>query len=169
MDGATQVIAYIGLGANLGDTRAALNSAVAELARLPETAVLAVSAAYRSAPIDAEGPDFLNAVARIATALSAARLLAALHEIERRHHRQRPYRNAPRTLDLDLLLYGEERSDDPELRLPHPRLHERAFVLLPLLELDPGLSAAGLGGLADWLPDVAGQAIARESEPLIGR
>ena len=161
-----RVTAYIGLGANLGDTRAALRSALAALAALPDTALLVVSSAYRSAPVDATGPDFLNAAARIETALPAASLLAALHEIERHHHRERPYRNAPRTLDLDLLLYGDTRSDDPALSLPHPRLHERAFVLLPLLELDPGLSVAGLGPLAALLPGVAEQAIAREAQPL---
>jgi 2-amino-4-hydroxy-6-hydroxymethyldihydropteridine diphosphokinase len=164
-----RVTAYIGLGANLGDTRAALRSALEALAALPDTVLVAVSSAYRSAPVDAAGPDFLNAVARIETALPAARLLVALHEIEQRHHRERPYRNAPRTLDLDLLLYGDACSDDPALSLPHPRLHLRAFVLLPLLELDPGLSVAGLGPLAGWLPGVAEQAIERDAQPLCGR
>jgi 2-amino-4-hydroxy-6-hydroxymethyldihydropteridine diphosphokinase len=163
-----RVTAYIGLGANLGDTRAALCSALAALAALPETVLAAVSSGYRSAPVDAAGPDFLNAVARIETALPAARLLAALHEIELRHQRERPYRNAPRTLDLDLLLYGDACSDDPALSLPHPRLHLRAFVLLPLLELAPGLSVAGLGPLAAWLPGVAEQAIERDAQPLYG-
>lgn len=155
------VTAFVGLGANLGDTHAALRSALAALAALPDTSLTAVSSAYRSAPVDADGPDFLNAVARLETALPAGVLLAALHEIEARHRRARPYRNAPRTLDLDLLLYGETRSDDASLCLPHPRLHLRAFVLLPLLEIAPGLCVPGLGALADRLPGLADQPIER--------
>jgi 2-amino-4-hydroxy-6-hydroxymethyldihydropteridine diphosphokinase len=109
--------------------------------------------------VDATGPDFFNAVAEIETALPAQALLAELHAIERAFGRQRPYANAPRTLDLDLLLVGDERHDTPTLRLPHPRLHLRAFVLRPLLDLAPELAAPGLGRLADWLPATAGQAI----------
>lgn len=158
--------AFVGLGANLGDTRAALCSALAALAALPDTVVTAVSSVYRSAPVEADGPDFLNAVARIETALPAARLLAALHLIEAQHQRERPYRNAPRTLDLDLLLYGDECSDDATLCLPHPRLHLRAFVLLPLLELAPAMTVPGIGPLIERLPAVAEQAIERLADPL---
>jgi 2-amino-4-hydroxy-6-hydroxymethyldihydropteridine diphosphokinase len=127
---------------------------------------MAMSSAYRSAPVDAEGPDFLNAVARLETRLPAARLLAALHEIEAQHQRERPYRNAPRTLDLDLLLYGDQCSEDVALCLPHPRLHLRAFVLQPLLELDPALRAPGIGPLIEQLPGVVDQAVERLTDPL---
>ena len=129
--------AWIGLGANLGDARAALCTAVQALAALPRVRVLRVSSLYRSAPVDAHGPDYLNAVAQLDTALAPLPLLHALHAVERAAARQRPYRNAPRTLDLDLLLYGDERVDSPELTVPHPRMEGRAFVLLPLAELAP--------------------------------
>jgi len=156
-----QARAYIGLGANLGELRATLLAALDRLDALPGTRVAAASGAYRSAPVDAGGPDFLNAVAALDTTLAPEALLDALQAIEQAHGRQRPYRNAPRTLDLDLLLYAELPLQTPRLSLPHPRLHERAFVLLPLLELEPALQAPGLGVLAAWLPQVADQAITR--------
>lgn len=132
--------AYVGLGANLGDDlTATLQSALQALAALPATRLVAVSSAWRSAPVQATGPDFLNAVARLATTLPPEALLDALQAIEQQHGRQRPYLNAPRTLDLDLLLYGQQRLRTDRLTLPHPRLSERAFVLRPLLELDPTL------------------------------
>lgn len=161
--------AYIGLGANLGDLRATLEAALRSLAVLPDTELLEVSAAYRSAPVDAGGPDFLNAVARVETGLAPADLLAGLHAIEAAHGRERPYRNAPRTLDLDLLLQGDARSATPQLSLPHPRLHQRAFVLRPLLEIAPGLRVPGLGPAADYLPEVADQVLERLSTPLVWR
>jgi 2-amino-4-hydroxy-6-hydroxymethyldihydropteridine diphosphokinase len=151
--------AWIGLGANLGDAEETLKAACAALAALPRTRLLARSSLYRSAPIDAAGPDYLNAVAQIDTGLSARELLAHLKSIERSHGRRRPFRNAPRTLDLDILLYGDERIDTPALNVPHPRLHERAFVLVPLAELAPQLMIPGLGGIGAMLPAVAGQAI----------
>lgn len=131
------VAAFIGLGANLGDPQQALRDALAALARLPGTRLVRSSRLYRSAPVDAGGPDYVNAVAEIATRLDAQSLLAQLQGIEQAAGRERPYRNAPRTLDLDLLLYGDGRIDSATLTVPHPRLRERAFVLVPLHELAP--------------------------------
>jgi 2-amino-4-hydroxy-6-hydroxymethyldihydropteridine diphosphokinase len=142
------VIAYVGLGANLDHPRAQVLRALSELAELPQTALTARSSLYRSAPVEAMGPDYVNAVARLCTRLDAANLLRSLQAIEQRHGRVRTGVNAPRTLDLDLLLYGDQRHDEAHLRVPHPRLHLRAFVLLPLLELDPALQIPGLGPLA---------------------
>lgn len=153
--------AWIGLGANLGDAAVALRAAFAALSTLPRTRLSARSSIYRSAPIDAAGPDYLNAVARIDTGLSALELLAHLQAIERQHGRERPYRNAPRTLDLDLLLYGDQTIATPALTVPHPRLHQRAFVLVPLAELAPEIEIPGLGPVAVLLPGVADQAIVR--------
>lgn len=132
--------AWVGLGANLGDARGALRDAVRAMGALPGTQVRQVSSLYRSAPVDAGGPDYLNAVAQLQTTLAPLALLHALQAIEQAAGRERPYRNAPRTLDLDLLLYGEERLDGAELTLPHPRMGERAFVLAPLAELAPQLA-----------------------------
>ncbi len=129
--------AWVGLGANLGDARAALRLAVQHLGQLPGTQLLRVSSLYRSAPVDAGGPDYLNAVAALRTGLPALALLHALQAIEAGAGRERPWRNAPRTLDLDLLLYGDEQHGTPELTVPHPRMRGRAFVLLPLAELAP--------------------------------
>ena len=153
--------AYIGLGANLGDPHAALREAVRALAALPDSALQACSSLYRTAPIDATGPDYLNAVVRLEPRLAPHALLAALQRIEQVHGRQRPYRNAPRTLDLDLLLYGDQVIDTPTLTVPHPRLHERAFVLRPLAEIAPLLNVPGRGCVADLLVPVAGQRIDR--------
>jgi 2-amino-4-hydroxy-6-hydroxymethyldihydropteridine diphosphokinase len=163
-----RVQACIGLGANLGDARATLGVAVAALASLPDTRLLRVSHLYRSAPVDAQGPDFLNAVACVETGLAPSALLHALQAIELDHGRERPYRNAPRTLDLDLLLHGDTVLSSPELTLPHPRLHERHFVLAPLLELEPDLQHPLLGPLQALLPQVAGQAVHRLPEALTG-
>ena len=133
------VIAFIGLGANLGDAQRALHDAIDALDRIPHTDLQRSSSFWRSAPVDAGGPDYVNAVAQVATRLTAPELLAELQIIERAAGRQRPYRNAPRTLDLDLLLYGSARMSSAELTVPHPRMRERAFVLLPLAELAPAL------------------------------
>ncbi|HJV97109.1 MAG TPA: 2-amino-4-hydroxy-6-hydroxymethyldihydropteridine diphosphokinase [Albitalea sp.] len=154
-----RALASVGLGANLGDAATTLRTALSELAQLPDTTLHAVSHVYRSAPIDAGGPDFLNAVALLLTGLAPQALLAELQRIERRHGRERPYVNAPRTLDLDLLLYGDERIDTPTLRVPHPRLHERAFALVPLAEVAPQAVIPGRGPVSDWLPRVADQRI----------
>jgi len=153
--------AYVGLGANLGDPRATLAAAFAALAALPATRLRRRSSLYRSAPIDSSGPDYLNAVAELETELGAAELLVSLQAIEAAHGRARPYRNAPRTLDLDLLLHGATLLATPTLQLPHPRLHERAFVLQPLAELAPQLEIRGRGRVAELLAAVAGQRIER--------
>ena len=156
-----RVRAWVGLGANLGDARATIDEAFTRLAALPDTELAARSSVYRTAPVDASGPDFLNAVAGIDTALDAPTLLAALHAIESDHGRARPYHHAPRTLDLDLLLHGDLVLQTPSLTVPHPRLHLRAFVLAPLLELAPDLVHPLHGRLDGWLARAAGQAVAR--------
>ena len=152
---------FVGLGANLGDAGATLRQALVQLAALPGTRVVAASRLYRSAPVDAAGPDFINAVAELATTLDPLPLLHALQGIEQQHGRQRPCRNAPRTLDLDLLLYGQRVIDNTALTVPHPRLHQRAFVLLPLLELAPDLLHPRLGSLQAQLAGVQDQVIER--------
>jgi len=129
--------AYVAVGANLGDARAAVAQAVLDLDDLPQTRVVARSSLYRSAPFEASGPDFINAVAALDTELDAPALLDALQQLEQRAGRERPYRNAPRTLDLDLILHGDTMLDTPTLTLPHPRMDERAFVLQPLAEIAP--------------------------------
>lgn len=155
-------VAYVGLGSNLGDARAHVLRAFEDLAQLPETRLEARSALYRSAPLDAPGQaDYVNAAAGVDTELSAAQLLAALQDIERRHGRERPYANAPRTLDLDLLLYDEAAFASAMLTLPHPRMHQRAFVLAPLADLDPDLEVPGRGSVRELLARCAGQRIAR--------
>ena len=150
---------FVGFGANLGDSRATLDLALGQLAQIQLTRLVASSSFYRSAPVDAQGPDFINAVAELQTALEPRALLVALQAIEQSHGRARPYRNAPRTLDLDLLLYGQRVIDESGLTVPHPRLHQRAFVLQPLAELAPGLRHPLLGPLAA-LP-LSGQVIER--------
>jgi len=143
------VRAYIALGANLGDARAAVLAAMQSIAALPQTAVVTRSALYRSAPVQAQGPDFINAVVGIDTRLNAMELLAALQQIETAAGRQRPYPNAPRTLDLDLLLYGQAGISSATLTVPHPRMGERAFVLQPLAEIAPQhVTAAQLAAVA---------------------
>ena len=133
------VLAALGVGANLGDPRAAVRKAIEDLAQLPSTVTVAVSSLYSSAPLDADGPDYVNAVVQVRTDLSPDALLAALQAIEQQAGRERPYRNAPRTLDLDILLYGEYRVDRDDLQIPHPRMWQRAFVVLPLAEIAPDL------------------------------
>ena len=155
-------IAYIGIGSNQGDARAHVLRAFDELARLPGTRLEGRSALYRSEPVDAPGqPDYVNAAAGVDTDLSAAQLLAALQDLELRHGRERPTRNAPRTLDLDLLLYGDSVFQSVMLTLPHARMHQRAFVLMPLLDLDPRLEVPGRGAARDLLARCAGQRVAR--------
>ena len=133
-------IAYVGIGSNLDEPRRQVLEALTELDQLPHTRVVKKSSLYRSAPMGyTDQPDFINAVAQLETGLPAERLLAELQAIEARHGRQRSFANAPRTLDLDILLYGELALDLPALKIPHPRMHERAFVLKPLLEISPEL------------------------------
>jgi 2-amino-4-hydroxy-6-hydroxymethyldihydropteridine diphosphokinase len=154
--------AWVGIGANLGDAHENVLDALDRLAWTPGVRLLRVSSLYRTAPIDSSGDDYINAVAEVDTSLSARALLAALHDIEQAHGRERPYRNAPRTLDLDLLLFDDEViGDAPTLIVPHPRMHERAFVLAPLAELAPALEIPGRGRVAALLPGVADQAIER--------
>jgi len=139
-------LAYVGLGSNIGDPARQVRLAIEELKKLPETNLVLTSGMYRSAPLGyADQADFLNAVACLDTGLPAARLLEHLQEIERKQGRERPFANAPRTLDLDLLLYGDIILDSPRLTVPHPRMHERAFVLQPLLDLDSEISIPGRG------------------------
>jgi len=133
------------------------------LRQLPQTEWLGRSSFYCTTPVDASGPDYLNAVAVLRTGLSPEALLAALQAIEQAHGRERPYRNAPRTLDLDLLLHGIKVLDTPALQLPHPRMHQRAFVLAPLLEIDPGVQIPGRGAAVDWLAGLTDQPLRRVS------
>lgn len=153
--------AWIGLGANLGDAPAAFVRALRRLDALDDVDVVRCSSLYRSAPIDAEGPDFLNAVASIETRLAPEQLLDALLAIEHEHGRERSFRNAPRTLDLDLLAWDALELRSERLTLPHPRLRERAFVLQPLAELAPGLRLPGLPPLDALLAACSGQRIER--------
>ncbi len=153
-----KVIATIGLGANLNDPAAQVEYALAELDRLPGTHLLARSSLYASAPVGyVDQPDFINAVAQVETDLAPRALLAALLDLEHRHGRARSFRNAPRTLDLDLLLYGNAHFHEDGLTLPHPRMQERGFVLLPLLEIAPDTVIPGQGRAADRLADCADQ------------
>lgn len=154
-----EVTAFVALGANLGDAAQALRDAFAALNATAGVRVVRASSLYRTAPIESSGPDYLNAVAQVSTTLTAPALLDALQAIEQTAGRERPYRNAPRTLDLDLLLYGDARIDSARLTVPHPRMWERAFVLVPLREIAPGLV------LRDNLDAVAGQSIAPCNEP----
>lgn len=133
------VRAWIGLGANLGDRGEAMRQALAQLAAMPGVAVERVSSLYASKPVDSAGPDYLNAVAQLVTRLPAHALLLVLQQLEQTAGRERPYRNAPRTLDLDLLLYASRETvvSLPDLQVPHPRMWQRAFVLSPLQELQP--------------------------------
>jgi len=155
------MIAWIGIGANLGDAQANVLDAIGRLARLDGSMLLHTSSLYRTAPIDSSGDDYINAVACIDTSLAAHDLLAALQDIEQAHDRERPYHNAPRTLDLDLLLYGDETIDSPALTVPHPRMHERAFVLQPLLEIAPDIVIPGHGPARNFAALVAGQTIVK--------
>ena len=152
--------AYVGLGSNLDGPREHVLRALDELARLPDTRLVRHSGLYRSAPLaHAAQPDFVNAVAQLETALDPRRLLDELSAIETRHGRERPFPNAPRTLDLDLLLYGNVHFHEPGLELPHPRMHQRAFVLQPLMEIAPDLHIPGRGPAKTQLAQCANQPI----------
>ncbi|WP_353739310.1 2-amino-4-hydroxy-6-hydroxymethyldihydropteridine diphosphokinase [Accumulibacter sp.] len=155
-------LAFVALGANLADPQAQLRAAAAALADLPESRLLQVSSLYRTAPVGIRGqPDFINAVAAIRTDLDPQQLLDALFVVERRFGRRREFHHAPRTLDLDLLLYDQRVVDSPRLSVPHPRMHLRAFVLAPLLEIAPLCRIPGRGTAAAWLPAVSRQTIER--------
>ncbi len=155
---AVVVRAYIALGANLGDAQGTVRAAMDEVARLPQTQLVAASSLYRTAPVDSSGPDYINAVMAVDTGLTATELLQAMQQIELQAGRARPYRNAPRTLDLDLLMYGELVQEDAALTLPHPRMFQRAFVLVPLHEIAPERVTA------EQLEAVADQGIVRIDE-----
>ena len=141
---------YLGLGANLGDALATLRWAIGQIAQLPLTQLQKSSSFYRTAPVDAKGPDFVNAVVSIATGMTPHDLLAALQNLELLAGRERPFRNAPRTLDIDILLFDDCQFNSIELALPHPRMLQRAFVLVPLHEIAPQLvSSSQLAAVAD--------------------
>lgn len=151
---------FIGLGSNLDNPVKQLQRAFDELGQLRDTRLVAQSALYRSAPLGyADQPAFVNAVAKIDTGLSPRDLLQALLEIERRHGRERTFRNAPRTLDLDVLLYDDVQMHEHGLTIPHPQMHLRAFVLQPLLEIAPEAVIPGKGAVRQALPDCAGQVL----------
>ena len=146
---------FVGLGANLENPMQQVRQAIRELDAIEHTRVLAASSLYRSAPVGyAAQPDFVNAVVKLQTRLAPHELLDALHIIENRHGRRRSVRNAPRTLDLDLLLYGMLIVHEDGLTLPHPRMHERAFVLLPLAEIAPHAPLPGHGSVSQRLAQV---------------
>lgn len=153
-----KVSAFIGLGANLDDPATQVSRAIDELAGLPRSALVARSSLWRSAPVGyANQPEYVNAVARLDTELPAEALLESLQEIELAHGRSRSFANAPRTLDLDLLLYGDRVIGTPQLTVPHPRMHERAFVLRPLAEIEPEATIPGIGSAKDCLRAVRDQ------------
>ena len=144
------VTAYVALGANLGKPVQAVCEALVHIGELPGTRVVRHSSLYRTAPVHCDGPDYINAVAEVATSLTAPELLAQLQAIEHAAGRTRPYPNAPRTLDLDLLLFGGARIDSAALQVPHPRMNQRAFVLVPLAEIAPQrVAPADLAAVAD--------------------
>ena len=145
-------VAFVGLGANLGDPRRQVEQAFRDLQALPHTRLVKTSSLYRTAPVGyAAQPPFVNAVAELETSLAAERLLAELHAIEARYARKRSFPNAPRTLDLDLLLFGDRVISKHGLEVPHPRMHERAFVLVPLLEIAPQAEIPGRGAARAFL------------------
>ena len=153
--------AYIGLGSNLDDPATQIRAGMAALARLAETRVEVCSSLYHSAPVGRQDqPDFVNAVCRVRTGLAPLALMHDLLEIESQHGRERRgEKGGPRTLDLDLLLYGGEAIQSAALTVPHPRLHERAFVLYPLSELEPDLVIPGHGSLRELLAGCSGQRV----------
>ncbi|TAL21144.1 MAG: 2-amino-4-hydroxy-6-hydroxymethyldihydropteridine diphosphokinase [Nitrospirae bacterium] len=158
--------AFIGLGSNLSEPEYQIQSAFIELARLPHTRLTARSSLYRSAPVGyADQPDFINAVAWLETTLAPLQLLQALFDLEHRFGRERTFRNAPRILDLDLLLYDGLICHEHGLTLPHPRMHKRAFVLAPLLEIAPDCAIPGRGAAYPWLKTCAGQTVERLEPP----
>jgi 2-amino-4-hydroxy-6-hydroxymethyldihydropteridine diphosphokinase len=151
--------AYIGFGGNIGDTRQLITDAIVCLAQRSELQILAKSCFYQSAPVEATGGDYINAVIEIETELSPYGLLHVCQAIEQQFGRERPYSNAPRTLDLDILSFEGVTQNETELILPHPRIIERSFVLLPLLEIAPDFFLPNWGELKAYLPNVAHQRI----------
>ena len=147
--------AAVALGSNLDDPEAQVRRGFEEIAALPDTRLLGRSRLYRTAPVGlVDQPDFVNACALVDTELAPRALLDALLEVEKRHGRVREIPNGPRTLDLDIVLYGERVIDEPGLKVPHPRAHERAFVLVPLVDVWPEATIPGKGSARDWLQKV---------------
>lgn len=144
-------IAYIGLGANLGDPESTLTGAIKTLENTPGILQVQHSGLYQSDPVNAPGPTYVNAVAKLITTLAPLPLLQTLRALETQHGRERSFRNAPRTLDLDLLLYDQLEFDTPTLIVPHPRMHSRAFVLKPLIELAGEALEIQKIPVSDWL------------------
>lgn len=155
----TAITSYVGIGANLGDSLQNVKCALDKLKTLPHTQLHSFSSLYKSAPVDAQGDDYINAVARLDTHLAAEALLTELQRIELIFGRERPFINAPRTLDLDLLLYGQSEISTDTLVVPHPRMMNRAFVLLPLLELDPTIRIPGVGLASSYMTTLTEQTI----------
>ncbi|MBU3600322.1 2-amino-4-hydroxy-6-hydroxymethyldihydropteridine diphosphokinase [Polynucleobacter sp. 30F-ANTBAC] len=152
-------LAFIGLGGNIGDTKQFITDAIVCLAQNPELKVKTRSCLYQSAPVNASGNDFINAVISIETKLTPEDLLTICQTIEFSFGRERPFVNAPRTLDLDVLAYDAVSIQEENLIIPHPRMVERAFVLLPLLEIAPDLELPGFGKLSQYVGNVAHQRI----------
>ena len=156
------IVAYVGIGSNLDQPADQVRRALQELGTIRDTQLRAQSSLYRSAPVGhAAQPDFVNAVAALETGLAADELLVELKAIEKRHGRERSFKDAPRTLDLDLLLFGNATLRSADLILPHPRMHERAFVLEPLLEIAPDAAIPGHGAARERLAQCAGQRVQR--------
>lgn len=161
----TEQRTFIGLGSNLVSPERQILLAFDELAALPASRLASRSSLYRTAPIGyADQPDFVNAVAELWTRLSAQQLLDVLLDIERRHGRVRDVANGPRTLDLDVVLFGDHELRAERLHIPHPRAHQRAFVLLPLVEIAPNVEIPGKGPARNWLASCADQPISRIAE-----
>lgn len=156
---ASQMPCHIGIGANLGDAQDTVTRTIELLGNLPQTQLAARSSLFTTAPVDASGDDYINAVVKIDTGLQPLELLQALLALEQGFGRKRPYHNAPRTLDLDILLYGDRIIASESLTVPHPRMTQRAFVLIPLLQIDPFITIPGQGPAHAFVPGVAGQAI----------
>jgi 2-amino-4-hydroxy-6-hydroxymethyldihydropteridine diphosphokinase len=157
--------AYVALGSNLGDPVANVRAGVEALAMMPDTRLAAISSLYLNPPVGyVDQPDFVNAVARIETALAPRALLDELLEIERRFGRVRDFPNAPRTLDLDIVLYGSDATVEPGLVIPHPRMHERAFVVVPLAEIAPDLVVPGRGPVSALVRQLDGGSLEKLAE-----
>jgi 2-amino-4-hydroxy-6-hydroxymethyldihydropteridine diphosphokinase len=158
----TVVTAFVALGANLDDPQAQVQSAIAALGELPRTRLVRASSLYRSAPVGySNQPDFINAVAEVATGLAPRELLDSLLALEHHRGRVRDFPNAPRTLDLDIILYGDLALHEHGLTIPHPRMHERAFVLVPLAEIAPDARVPGRGAARDLLAGVDTSSVER--------
>lgn len=154
-------IAFLGLGGNLGDAKQTLKDAIVCLAQHPQIEITARSCFYQSSPVEASGNDYINNVLLIKTELAPLPLLRLCQSVEDQFGRERPFENAPRTLDIDLLVYDQIEQKHPELTLPHPRMTERLFVLLPLLEIEPDFSLPAFGKLQAFTAELSWQKISR--------